>query len=166
MTKSLAQNHTDTAVSGVTSLNLPISVLNYAADFRVKSDEPGEAIITNLTSPIDCPEQLRFCMSDVKDIYKSSGIDASLWAPSKRGVTILTQLTDVWTVTDSTDSSYRVDLPIEGHLVLKIPANELVTADMIKAFAGRVCSGLFNTGVIDSDRLKSMIRGSLLPKDL
>lgn len=166
MSKSVQLNRTDTAVSGVTSLALPVAVLNWKADWRVKENEPSEVILTNLSSPVDRPERFRVGMSDIKDIYRNSGIDATLFAPSRRGVSVLCQLVDTWSITDDSDSSYEVALPVEAHVVLKLPANELITADMIKAFLGRMCSGLFETGSIASDRIKAIVRGSLLPTDL
>lgn len=166
MSKAISLNRTDTAVSGVTTLSLPVSVLNYAADWVVKSDEPNEAIAANLTSPIDCVETFRWGMSEIKDMYQGKGINPTVYAPTRRGARVFCQLNDVWTVTDSSDATYRVDLPVEGHIVLKIPAHELVTADQIKAFLGRIVDGMFNTGVITSERISAMVRGSLLPKDL
>jgi len=166
MAKSILYNRTDTPVSGVTSLSIPIGVLNFGADWAVRSELPGEVILTNLTSPIDRPEKFRFAMSDIKDIYRNTGIDSTLYAPSKRGSSVLCQLIDTWTVVDSADPSYEVALPVEGHIVMKIPANELVTADMVIAFIGRLIDGLFNTGVTDGNRLKAMLRGSLLPTDM
>lgn len=166
MAKSVVKNYTDTPISGVTSLTLPISVVNFGKDFRVKSDEPGEAILTNLTSPIDRPEKFRFAMSDIKDIYKNSGIDANLYSPSRRGVSVLVQLTDTYSVSDSVDTKYDVALPMEAHLVIKVPSNELITSQMIQDFVGRLTSGLFESGVVNTNRIKSLFRGSLIPTDL
>lgn len=166
MAKSIVYNRTDTPISGVTSLTIPIGLVNYGADFRVKSNEPGEVVITNLTSPTDRPEKFRFAMSDIKDIYRNSGIDPSLYAPSKRGISILGQLTDVWTVVDSADPSYDVALPMEAHIVMKIPASDYITADMVLAFLGRTVNSLLETGVNNSNRLKALLRGSLLPLDM
>lgn len=166
MAKSVVKNYTDTPINGVTSLTLPISVVNFGKDFRVKSDEPGEAILTNLTSPIDRPEKFRFAMSDIKDIYKNSGIDANLYSPSRRGVSVLVQLTDTYTVSDSTDTKYDVALPMEAHLVIKVPSNELITSQMIQDFVGRLTNGLFESGAVNTNRIKSLFRGSLIPTDL
>lgn len=166
MAKSVLYNRTDTPIPGVAELTIPIGLVNFGADFRVRSDEPGEAIITNLTSPIDRPEKYRFAMNEIKDVYRNSGIDTTLYSPSRRGASVLCQLTDTWTVVDSVDTSYEVALPIEGHIVLKLPANENITADMVKGFVGRLVSGLFDTGVTTSTRMKSLLRGSLLPLDL
>lgn len=166
MAKSIEYNRTDTPISGVTSLTIPVGLVNYGADFRVKSNEPGEVVITNLTSPTDRPEKFRFAMSDIKDIYRNTGIDPSLYAPSKRGISILGQLTDVWTVVDSADPSYDVALPMEAHIVMKVPANDYITADMVLAFLGRTVDSLLETGVNNSNRLKALLRGSLLPIDM
>lgn len=166
MAKQVLLNRTDSPVSGVTSLTLPMAVLNYGKDFRVKSNEPTEAVITNLTSPVGRPERYRFGCTEVKDVYRNSGIEASLIAPSRRGSSILCQLTDTWSVIDSTNTAYEVALPIEGHIVLKIPANELITETQVKDFIGRLCAGLFETGDGGTTRLSSLLRGSLLPKEL
>jgi len=69
-------------------------------------------------------------------------------------------------VTDSADATYVVNLPVAGHIVLRIPANENITADMLKLFVGRLIDGLFETGLNDSTRLRSLSRGVLLPNDL
>ncbi|DAD51136.1 TPA_asm: coat protein [ssRNA phage SRR7976310_4] len=166
MAKSIVYNRTDTAIPGVPSLTIPIGLVNYGADFAVKENSPGQAILTNLTSPTGREEKFRFAMSDIKDVYRNSNIDPSVYAPSRRGISVLSQLVDTWTIIDSNDPSYEVSLPMEGHIVLKIPANENITADMVLAFVGRVCSGLFNTGVNTSERLRAMLRGSLLPTDV
>lgn len=166
MSKSLSLNRTDTAVAGVPTLALSRSVLNFAADFKVKSNVPGEAIITNLTSPIASPEQFRFAASEIKDVYKNTGIDPTMYASSRRGVNLLVQMTDTLTVTDSVDTSYIIQLPFESHIVMKVPAHELVTEAVVLAMLGRVVSGFFDTGVDTTGRLKAMVRGSLLPSDL
>lgn len=166
MAKTVSYNRTDTAVAGNPTLTLPMAVLNYKADWRVKSEANGEAVLTNLTSPIDAPERLRFAVSDIKDVYKNTGIDPLTAAPSKKGVSVLCQLTDTWTVTDSEDATYVVNLPVAGHIVLRIPANENITSDMLKLFVGRLIDGLFETGLSDSTRLRALSRGVLLPADL
>lgn len=166
MAKTVSYNRTDTTVSGNPTLTLPLAVLNYKADWRVKSVTSTEAVLTNLTSPISAPERLRFAVSDINDVYKNTGIDPLTAAPSKKGVSILCQLTDTWSVTDSVDTTYLVNLPVAGHIVLRIPNNENITPDMLKAFVGRLIDGLFETGITDSARLRALSRGVLLPADL
>lgn len=165
--KQLSMNYTDTAISGANVVSLELPTLNYGADFRVKKDEPSEAIITNLTSPINQPERLRIAHSDVADVYRNSGIDPTLYYPSKRGTQILVQLTDVFKVTDTEDASYEAHLPISAHLVVKVPNNELITPDVVVAEIERLIAGLYETtGTTTESRIKSVLRGALLPASL
>lgn len=166
MSKIVNAGYTDTAISGVTSLNFPRGLVNYAADFRVKSDAPNEAVLTNLTSPVDRPEKFRFSYSEIANIYNGVDIDPSVYAPSRRGVSILGQVSEVFSVTDSVDATFRNDLPISAHIVLKVPANENITATMLQTLIGRLVSGLYETGSLDITRLQSLFRGSLIPTDL
>lgn len=167
MAKVLSTNYVDTAISGAKTVSLELPVLNYGKDFRVKKDEPEEAIITNLTSPINQPERLRIAHSDVADVYRNSGIDPTLYYPSRRGTQILVQLTDVFKVTDTEDASYEAHLPISAHLVIKVPNNELMTPEVITAEIERLVAGLYETtGDVTESRIKSVLRGALLPASL
>lgn len=166
MSKSLSVGYTDTPISGVTSLELARGLVNYKADFRVKTSVPNEAVLTNLTSPVDRPERFRVAFSEIANIYSGSGIDPTCYAPSKKGVSILVQLTDIYSVSETNDPSYRVDLPVSAHLVIKVPANENITAATIQTLVGRMVSGLYETGSETTDRIASLVRGSLIPSDL
>lgn len=160
------QNHTDTPVSGVTTLSLPRAIINYKADYCVMTDTPGEAVISNKTSPVDAPERIRFAMSTVKDVYQNTDIDPGTVSPSKRGSQILVQLTEVWTKSDATLPSYKINLPVSGHIVLKVPNDSDLTADMLISFLGRLVSGLYETGSSTNPRLNALLRGSMIPADL
>lgn len=166
MTKQLSMNFTDTAISGVTTLTFPRGKVNFKADWRIKQDEPEEAILTNLTSPVVYPERMRISASDVANVYSGSSVEPSLYAPTKRGRSVLVQVNEIWKVTDSVDATYEVALPVQCHLVIKVPNHELVTPDAIQTLVGRAVSGLFETGSADTTRLGSLLRGSLLPSDL
>lgn len=167
MAKVKNLGHTDTTVAGVPSLTFPRAVLNFGADFRVKSNQPGkEVVLTNLTSPVDRPEKIRIAFSDVSNVYSGTDIDSSVYAPTKRGVSVLVQLTETISVTDDADSDYRVDLPVSFHLVVKVPASEHITAADIQTGLGRLISGLFDTGVTTTTRLEAILRGSLVPQGL
>lgn len=111
MAKVVNVGYTDTPIAGSPVLNLLRGSVNFKADFRVKVDTPNEVIVTNLTSPVDRPEKFRFAYSEVPDIYKGTDINPAVYAPSRRGVSVLCQLSEVISVTDSTDPSYRKDVP-------------------------------------------------------
>lgn len=164
--KQVNFGYTDTPIQGVTSLTLSRGLLNFKEDFSPINVKNGEATITNVTSPQDRPEKIRFAFSKIDNVYKGSGISTSVQAPSVRGTNLLVQLTEVASITDNTDASYRVDVPISAHIVLKVPAVEQITEEHVIAVVGRLVSGLFETGKSDSIRLSRLVRGSLLPADL
>lgn len=166
MSKVVNVGYTDTPISGVTALEFPRGLVNYGADFRTVSDAPGELVITNITSPTDRPEAFRFGYSSVADVYKGTSIDPSVFAPSRKGISLLVQLTDTYSVTDTTDAEFRVDLPISTHLVIKVPSSEYLTTAMIQTQIGRLVSGIFETGSEELTRLQALLRGSLKPSDL
>lgn len=166
MSKNVSANYTDTPISGVTSLSFNRGLVNTGADFKVKVIKPDEVIITNLSSPILFPEKIRFSLSDVNDVYKGTGIDPGFFAPSRKGLSLLAQVTETWTVTDTTDATYQVALPVSAHLVLKVPNNEAVTPERIEQLIGRLISTLYDTGKSDNKRLTALLRGSLAPSDI
>jgi len=167
MTIQITQGYTDTPIDGVTELVFPRGLLNIKEDFRVKSNTSGkEVVLTNLTSPIDRPELIRVAYTEVANIYNGTGIEPSVAAPTKRGVSVLAQVTDIISVTDSTDVDFRIDLPMSGHLVLKVPMSEYITATQVQTLVGRLVSSLYDTGVLTTSRLEAILRGSLVPSEV
>jgi hypothetical protein len=166
MTKTVTTGYTDTAISGVSSLTFPRGLVNLSKDFRVKSNNGKEVVLTNVTSPIDRPENVRLAYTEVANIYSGTGIEPSVAAPSKKGVSVLAQVTDVLSVTDSADADYRIDLPLSAHLVIKVPASEYITSAQVQTLIGRLLSGLFDTGSTAGTRLEAILRGSLVPSEL
>lgn len=166
MAKSTSYGYTDTAIEGVSSLTLTRGLLNFGANFRVKSEKPGEIVLANISSPVDRVEKIRIAYSEVANIYTGTGIEASLSSPSKKGVSILVQITEVLSVSDSVDADYRIDLPVSYHFVIKVPASEYITANVVLTGIGRLMSVLFDTGVSSTSRLEGLLRGSLTPSDI
>lgn len=162
---SIDKGYQDTPITGVPDLNYKRGSVNFGADFNVIVDEPDEVILTNITSPLDRPEKFRFGYSQIKDIYRNTDIHPNVQAPSKRGVSVLVQLTNTVSKIETTTNS-RVDLPMSTHMVLKFPASVEITSQLVEEHIGRLLSGLYETGSVSQDRLKSMMRGSLLPKDI
>lgn len=166
MSKVINFGYTDTPINGVTSLNFPRGLVNFGADFRIRSEKKDEMILTNITSPIDRPEKFRMAWSLIDSVYNGTGIAEANQAPSLRGVNLLIQLTEIASITDSGDASYRVDVPISVHCVVKVPAVEELTEAHIQAVLGRLVSGYYETGSTATSRMKALLRGSLEPLDL
>lgn len=160
MAKAVSVGYTDTIA---TPKAVSIPDLDFASDFAAKSTKDGLVILTNITSPLDRPENLRFAYSEIANVYEGTKVDPSYLGTSKRGVSVLCQVTDIFSLTDSEDTAYRVDLPVSAHIVLRIPACEYITPDMAKALVLRAVSGLFATGAVTSSRIASLLRGSLEP---
>lgn len=165
--KTLNKNYgTDTIVSQGLSLKLDRGIPNFGADFKTRTDEPSEVILTNLNSPVAYPENFRFATSKVANIYKGTGIAATSHSQVSTGTNVLCQLTETWTVQDDTDPNYCVALPVSAHIVLKVPDDPMITVDDITGLLGRAISGLFETGSTSGHRIQALLRGSLKPSDI
>jgi hypothetical protein len=130
------------------------------------SYKPGEAILANLTSPLDRVETYRFAVSQVANIYSGTKLDPSSQSQNKRGTAVLVQVRSDLGVTD-TDTNTKIILPFESHLVMRIPQHEAVTVDLVKAFLERLYGGLYEDGdTSQSSRITSLLHGSVLPQSL
>lgn len=167
MSKTVSPGYTDTAIEGVSSLNFARGLVNFEKDFKVKMEIAGkEVVLTNITSPVDRPEKVRIAYSEVANVYAGTGIETGLCAPTKKGVSILAQVTETLSVSDSSDPTYRIDLPVSYHLVIKVPVSEHITSSTIITGIGRLLSALFDTGSTGASRLDGLLRGSLVPSDV
>lgn len=166
MARVISYGYTDTPISGVSSLTLSRGLINFGKDFRVQKNGITDVTLTNLTSPIDQPEKFRFAISDIANIYTNTGIDPSVWGANKQGQSVLIQLSEVISVTDSTDPSYRVDLPVVCNITLKTPKSSLITSDYLLTLLGRAVSGAFDTGLTSTTGIQRLEHGSLIPTDL
>jgi hypothetical protein len=161
MAYSLNKGYTD---SITTPKTVSVPDLKYTTDFKVSTDVPGELIMTNVTSPLDRNETIRFAVSNVKDIYAGSGVDSSCMAASHQGISLVAQVADVWRYADSAvPTAPVVDLPISAHLVIKAPKSSYLSADDYLAIAQRAFALLFATGSVTSTRLMQMLKGALDP---
>lgn len=167
MTKQISKGYTDTPISGVSSLTFNRGILNFQKDYRVKSNANGkEVVLTNITCPVDRPENIRLAFTEVANIFSGTGIEPSLLTPSKKGISLLAQITNVMSVTDSASPDFRIDQPCSAHLVIKGPSSEYFTADVVIELVGRLLSALYDAGKTDNARLNALLRGSLVPSEL
>lgn len=162
----VTNNYTDSAIAGYSEQTLTIAPLNFGADFVKQSDVGGQAILINKTSPLGVEEKVRLSVTEIANIYNGTGIDSSVASPTKRGVSLLSQVTNVISVTDDATPDYRIDLPMSAHLVIKIPKSEHVDASDVVSLVERLLATLFDTGVSTTSRLEGLLRGSLVPSDV
>lgn len=165
MAKSLIMPGSDTSIPNPQPQQvLTPRAWNYKADWRVTDNAKSEVRITNLTTAIDEPMRLRFAQNSIKDIYKGTDIAPNLYYPVRSGTQILSQYQAVWVVTDSTDPSYLAYLPVEAHMVVRIPTNDLIAESNVLGLMECALGGFFDRAA--SGRLKAMLRGALLPPSL
>lgn len=166
MAKIMTMNYSDTAISGVSTLSLPLSVLNFGADWVMQQSVADKAVAVNMLSPADRPETLMWGISSLSNVYAGKGIEAPYQSQSKKGYSIVVQLANYGTVTDSTDPSYTAYEPFTTHVVFRFPAIEQVTGSVLKAQLGRLADACFNSGVVTDERLTALIMKSMLPTAL
>jgi len=166
MSKIIDHGYTDTADAAIVNTTAPRAKLNFAADFKMKKSADSELIITNITSPLDRPEAIRFGVTDVKNVYNGLDISVAVQSPSKKGTQVLVQVTEVISVTDSSDAMYRIDLPVSAHLVIKVPNSEHITGEIVETLVSRVVSSLYANTTDDTTRINSLLRGVLTPSEI
>lgn len=165
MALHLQKPYTDSPVTGAVR-NVTIGALNFPENFALAQDIPGQVQVTNMTCAPDRPEKFRWALQYVNDIYKNSGIDPNLYTPSRRGASLVCQLSDVYSVVDDATPTYQAALPISGHIVLRVPVNGLLTGTEVREFLLRLVAGLFPIKTVDATALEALFRGSLRPKGL
>lgn len=165
MSKSLGFSYSDTAFGAPATLNFVRANTNYGVDWAEKQRTAGETVIVNVNSSNDRPEKIRIAYSEVKDVYANSGIDPAYYAPSRKGISLVSQITEVGRITESIDGSF-VDVPISAHIVIKAPAHELITATVIETVLKRLLSSLYNDNVTTSTRLAELLKGAVTPPEV
>lgn len=166
MTKSIANGRTDTAIAGNPAMTVTAGKLNFAADFLVTSNVPGEVILTNRTSPLNQLETIRISQKGIKDIYSGSDIDPSARVSTKSGIGTLIELRGTFKETDSVDATYEVLLPYKVGLQFNWPTYSSCTADMALTEILRALGAVFETGTVTSAGVNNILHGALKKADL
>lgn len=150
--------------------NVAVPQLSFATDFTVQKDEPSEVVLTNMTSPLDQPETIRFAITPVKDIYSGTAVPMAARAAAMNGISLLVQVNDILrtTVEGSTCNCLGYyDTPISVHMVIRAGINQYVTTDNVMSVVKRQIASLFASGTdVTNARLSALLRGSLKPADM
>lgn len=153
------------AAASAATLSVPI--IKWADEYRPVSDKAGDVEITSVVTPLDAPSSFHFAATQVANVYSgiSPAVPANYRSPSAGGVKLLIQNTETWSITDSADPSYQVNLPVEAHLVVKVPQNSMITATAVEGLIKRTLGGLYD-GNAEATRLESLLRKALMPSSL
>lgn len=143
-----------------TRQNLDLSNGNFA----LKNAKNDDVFVVNVTTPTDQPETIRFASKDISNIYTGTGIDPAFYATSRRGISVVSELFEVATVTDSDDPSFRIDLPCQVHTVFKVPVSQYLQADDILSLLFRQFALNFQGSDDTAKRIDDLIHGALIPK--
>lgn len=158
--------------SVTTTKNVAVPQLSYAKDFSVKTETPSEVVITNVTSPLDQPETIRFAVQNVKDIYNGTAVDPTAMSVSRNGLSLVVQVNDILRVTPTEGEACccgqgYMDFPISTHIVVRTPVAQYIDADTVMTVVKRNISALFGEGAdVTSARLNQMLRGALKPSTM
>lgn len=166
MSKTTSFGYTDTAPAGGATKALTRPNLNYAANFSVTASTDSKAIITNLTTPVDQPETIRWQESNIANIYDGTTIDPSVYATSKQGISVVAQVNSILRVVDSVDATFQVDLPISVHMVMKLPKSQYITSANIQTAIARCVAAYYETDSDGVTRIDKLVRGSMLPSTM
>lgn len=163
MSKQISTVFNDTVIAGVTKPVLTIPVLNYDADFRLKSTTANEVSMVNTTTSLDEDETIRLSVSEINDIYKNTGISADIISNTRQGYSLLVQVVRTVKVTDPNNSAFSSYLPLSAHMVIKIPKAEGVTNDVVQDLITRTIGAFYDNGAI---KALAMLKGAISPKGL
>lgn len=134
--------------------------LGITTNYGLTSDEPTEAVYTNLTCPVDQGELISYKRSKVN---KVSTAQENLYPPKvQTGIQYVVKLETALSVTSSTDSSFREDLPIVAYLTIRHPQS----ANISDANIGVIAQRLLGATIRDDGtfRFNDLVRGALKPK--
>lgn len=160
MSKSISIGVTDTADGTWTITDPTPAELNFDADYRILSATPGETVLANVTSPIDQPEHLRFAQRSVSNIYAGSDIDPSVYLPSRRGISTVVEVRQVWKETSSTDETYERVFPVRVGISFTVPAYAAVDETLVAALIKRNLGALWEQGSATMDTgIASLLHG-------
>lgn len=163
MAKQLTFGFTQEAAA---TRKIDVPTLALSTDYAVTKNDQMDVYVSNLTSPTDQPETLRYGSKSIQNIYNNSGIDPSFYATSKRGLSIVSELFEVASITDTDDPSFRIDYPIQTHVVIKVPVSQYVNANDVLTILLRNVSMLFQQSNSTSTRISELMHGAMVPSEL
>lgn len=145
------------------SVTRNVTIPDYT-NYAVVSDTANECRITDVTASLETPRIVRYAAQDVANVYSGTDIDPSAYAPVRRGRSVVIQTSLNVKVTDSTDPSFLVLLPVQIHTVVKLPITDYLDSTDIALILNDHIGDIVLTA--ETDRLPRLLRGALKPSDL
>lgn len=161
------QKNTSIQLSGKTSLTINGTPYT-GTDLAVVKSDGVETIFTDTTSAVDRHRTIRLGSSNIPNIYAGSDVDKPYQANSTQGRQLLGTIKDVWSLTDSADPKFRVDLPVTCNITLKFPMCEYITQEALLGLLSDTVSALYTTGTTENamSLIEPLSRGATNPKGL
>lgn len=152
-----------------------LPAMDYDKDFAVSHD--GDAVVlSNLTTPVDQPETLRYAQYDVANVYKNTDIQPIYRENGVRGKKNIISLLDTARVT-SLDGEVIVDYPVKVAISMEYPLSaNLSSADIWRAVVRCIAATqdymrtadidiMSKDAYADESLLNQEFRGGLNPQD-
>lgn len=135
------------------------------AEYSAKSNDGNEAVLVNNTgSGLIVPEQLRFGVNSVRDVYNGSGVAAASQLISKVGMRMLQEIRVNLSAVNSVNGDEKI-IPQRAWLMYETPQSDIIDAAAIeytlKRLLGAAIMGV--SGHTFADRVLAMARGDLDP---
>lgn len=167
MSNTLTVSDRHTALpSGQTEGTLVIPFFNFDEDWKiVPSSNQGEIVLKNVRYPLDEPMTIRVSISEIKDIYKGSTIDASAKIPARAGIAVFAEYRATGVMADSNDPSFRGLVPLVHSHRFVVPSAQGVDGTMILSEMARSMGMFFNASEsgATADRINELVHGVLSP---
>jgi len=116
-----------------------------AGSWNVSKNVPGEVIYVSNAAALDQPNSIRFAVSAVPDMFKGKTLVPTAGQRTD-GVSILTQVREIWKIDDAADSLASTYFPISGHMVLQVPNDALVTSTVLGELVKRLVGAPYRNG--------------------
>jgi hypothetical protein len=140
--------------------------LNYDLDFREIESGTGFKVYTDITSPVDQPATIRIAHKERANVYAGTSIDPSVYLPTRRGVDTIIEVREVWTESDSEDSSYLRQVPVRAAITLTLPAYGNVSTEDVEHLLSRLVVSLFEQSEDSIDTgLEALLHGVVDKRD-
>jgi hypothetical protein len=133
-------------------------------NFATITDTANECRITDISADLETPKIVRYAAQDVTNVYSGTDIDPSAYAPVRRGKSVVIQTSFNVKITDSTDPSFLVLLPVQLHTVVKMPVTDYLSASDVNLMLRDHFGDILTSG--DDDMLPRLLRGALKPSEL